>query len=303
MPVGTDARRGSPRAPLGCRLDAPSPPRPRARLEREPRPRVRLLRVRARAAHGARGRGDRALRGRDRPEDRARPAQPGRPRLRPARRPDAFTFRIQSEIPLSGGLGSSAAAYVAGLMAADHLFELDADVLALATELEGHPDNVAAALHGGFAICADGEATRFDPPAGLEAVSSCRARRCARRPRARRCPPRSRWPTRCSTPPTARCSCSASRAGTGTSSPAASTTACTSRAASTCTRARWSSSAARARSARSARRSRAPARPCSCGATTRPPPASSRPCAARPRAGRQVMRVPFEPQGADVREL
>ena len=51
-------------------------------------------------------------------------------------------------------------------MAADHLFELDADVLALATELEGHPDNVAAALHGGFVICADGEATRFDPPAG-----------------------------------------------------------------------------------------------------------------------------------------
>ena len=86
MPVGTDARRGSPRAPLGWRLDAPSPPRPRARLEREPRPGVRLLRVRARAAHGARGRGDRPLRGRDRPEDRARPAQPGRPRVRPARR-------------------------------------------------------------------------------------------------------------------------------------------------------------------------------------------------------------------------
>jgi homoserine kinase len=55
-------------------------------------------------------------------------------------------------------------------MAADHLYELDADVLALATELEGHPDNVAAALHGGFVICADGEATRFDPPTGLEAV-------------------------------------------------------------------------------------------------------------------------------------
>ena len=55
-------------------------------------------------------------------------------------------------------------------MAADHLFELDADVLALASELEGHPDNVAAALHGGFVICADGSATRFDAPTGLEAV-------------------------------------------------------------------------------------------------------------------------------------
>jgi homoserine kinase len=84
--------------------------------------------------------------------------------------PAAFTFRIASQIPRSGGLGSSAAAYVAGLLAADHLFELDADVLALATELEGHPDNVAAALHGGFVICADGQATRFDAPAGLEAV-------------------------------------------------------------------------------------------------------------------------------------
>jgi homoserine kinase len=84
--------------------------------------------------------------------------------------PEPFTFRIASQIPLSGGLGSSAAAYVAGLMAADHLYELDADLLALASELEGHPDNVAAALHGGFVICADDEATRFDPPTGLEAV-------------------------------------------------------------------------------------------------------------------------------------
>ncbi|TML04317.1 MAG: homoserine kinase [Actinobacteria bacterium] len=84
--------------------------------------------------------------------------------------PDRFTFRISSDIPLSGGLGTSAAAYVAGLMAADHLFELDADLLALASELEGHPDNVAAALYGGFVICADGQATRFDVPAGLEAV-------------------------------------------------------------------------------------------------------------------------------------
>jgi homoserine kinase len=88
-------------------------------------------------------------------------------RLHPA---DDFEFRIRSDIPLSGGLGSSAAAYVAGLLAADHLFELDADVLAHASDLEGHPDNVAAALHGGFVVCADGAATRFDAPAGLEAV-------------------------------------------------------------------------------------------------------------------------------------
>ncbi len=88
-------------------------------------------------------------------------------RLHPA---DDFTFRIASEIPLSGGLGSSAAAIVAGLMAADHLFELDADVFSLACEVEGHPDNVAAAVHGGVTICADGAVTRFDPPTGLEGL-------------------------------------------------------------------------------------------------------------------------------------
>jgi homoserine kinase len=99
--------------------------------------------------------------------DRANLAVRGFERLHPA---DDFTFRIRSDIPLSGGLGSSAAAYVAGLMAADHLFELDADVLALASELEGHPDNAAAAVLGGMVVCADGAATRFDPPAGLEAV-------------------------------------------------------------------------------------------------------------------------------------
>jgi homoserine kinase len=89
-------------------------------------------------------------------------------RLHPA---DGFEFRVRSQIPLSGGLGSSAAAIVAGLTAADHLFELDADLFALASELEGHPDNVAAALRGGFVICADGEAVRFEPPTGLEALA------------------------------------------------------------------------------------------------------------------------------------
>jgi homoserine kinase len=88
-------------------------------------------------------------------------------RLHPA---DAFEFRIASDIPLSSGLGSSAAAIVAGLLAADHLFELDADVLALAVELEGHPDNVAAALNGGFVVSDGSSVHRFEPPMGLEAV-------------------------------------------------------------------------------------------------------------------------------------
>jgi homoserine kinase len=83
---------------------------------------------------------------------------------------DGLEFRIVSKIPLSGGLGSSAAAIVAGLLAADHMFELDADVRALAGELEGHPDNVAAALEGGFVVCDGPRVHRFDPPMGLEAV-------------------------------------------------------------------------------------------------------------------------------------
>jgi len=88
-------------------------------------------------------------------------------RLHPA---DGVTFQIRSEIPLAAGLGSSAAAIVAGLAAADHMFELDAPLFDLAAEIEGHPDNVAAALLGGFVICpGPGEPpVRFDPPAGLE---------------------------------------------------------------------------------------------------------------------------------------
>jgi len=83
---------------------------------------------------------------------------------------DGLTFHIRSEIPPEAGLGSSAAAIVAGLCAADHMYELDAPLFELARELEGHPDNVAAALLGGFVICAGDEPARFDPPAGLEAV-------------------------------------------------------------------------------------------------------------------------------------
>jgi homoserine kinase len=96
-------------------------------------------------------------------------------RLHPA---DGIAFRLRSEIPLARGLGSSAAAIVAGLFAADHLYELALsreELLVLASELEGHPDNVAAAIYGGFVICGADEdgapvAARFDPPEGLEGI-------------------------------------------------------------------------------------------------------------------------------------
>ena len=69
------------------------------------------------------------------------------------------------------GLGSSAAAIVAGLAAADHLYELDAPLFEHALAIEGHPDNVAAALLGGFVVCAGGsDPVRLEPPAELEGV-------------------------------------------------------------------------------------------------------------------------------------
>jgi homoserine kinase len=83
---------------------------------------------------------------------------------------DGVAFQIRSDIPLAAGLGSSAAAIVAGLAAADHMYELDAPLFELARELEGHPDNVAAALLGGFVVCEGDEPARFDAPPGLEAV-------------------------------------------------------------------------------------------------------------------------------------
>jgi homoserine kinase len=84
--------------------------------------------------------------------------------------PEAFEFTIRSDIPLSGGLGTSAAALVAGLVAADSIFELGADVLGHATRLEGHPDNVAAALLGGIVVCSGTDVQRLEPPPGLEAL-------------------------------------------------------------------------------------------------------------------------------------
>lgn len=67
--------------------------------------------------------------------------------------PTPLQIDIQSPIPLSGGLGSSSACVIAGLMAAQlmhgHAYD-PAFTLKLACGIEGHPDNVAPAILGGL---------------------------------------------------------------------------------------------------------------------------------------------------------
>jgi homoserine kinase len=85
---------------------------------------------------------------------------------------------VHNEIPLASGLGSSAAAIVAGIKLSALLTEkpiADQTILNYATEFEGHPDNVSASIYGGFlASCvrSDGTvlSTRFDWPAQIRVV-------------------------------------------------------------------------------------------------------------------------------------
>ena len=79
--------------------------------------------------------------------------------------PPGIAIFCRNEVPQGFGLGSSAAAIVSGILAAralagpDGVAALpDAGVLRLATEIEGHPDNVAACLSGGLTICWAGTA-------------------------------------------------------------------------------------------------------------------------------------------------
>jgi homoserine kinase len=79
---------------------------------------------------------------------------------------------LDGEIPPGRGLGYSGAARVGGLLAAAVqqgrvLREDRADLLAVATELEGHPDNVGASIYGGIVVAAAGRAVRV--PLGVPA--------------------------------------------------------------------------------------------------------------------------------------
>lgn len=88
-----------------------------------------------------------------------------------------WRITMDNGIPFGRGLGSSAAATVAGLVAAEAVsgVGLGPDrLLELATGIEGHPDNAAAVLLGGFVLVARVggrlRTVRFEPPPGLVAV-------------------------------------------------------------------------------------------------------------------------------------
>ena len=83
------------------------------------------------------------------------------------------SLRSVNAIPLERGMGSSAAAAVAGVTLGRAMLDAggtDADLVALAAHLEGHPDNAAAALLGGLVVCADGLARRLEPSSRLRPV-------------------------------------------------------------------------------------------------------------------------------------
>ena len=69
--------------------------------------------------------------------------------------PSELKITVQSQIPIARGLGSSASVIVGGLLAANELLGHPADevaLLSIATEVEGHPDNVTPAIVGGLCI-------------------------------------------------------------------------------------------------------------------------------------------------------
>lgn len=79
-----------------------------------------------------------------------------------------------NRIPLERGLGSSAAACVAGVALADRLLHLGLEpeeLLELTVEIEGHPDNAAAAIAGGFTLAFGDGVIRLDPHSTLTPVA------------------------------------------------------------------------------------------------------------------------------------
>ena len=69
--------------------------------------------------------------------------------------PQSMRINIYTDIPLASGFGSSASVIAGGLIATNELLGSPADtdtLIAIGTEIEGHPDNLAAAVLGGFVL-------------------------------------------------------------------------------------------------------------------------------------------------------
>lgn len=94
--------------------------------------------------------------------------------------PDGLRLTLQNGIPAIRGLGGSGTAILGGLLAANAMcgqkfgqppFSLQ-EILAFATEIEGHPDNVAASLLGGFVVSATAEVQNVNTVGEIEAVTT-----------------------------------------------------------------------------------------------------------------------------------
>ena len=88
-----------------------------------------------------------------------------------------FRLSCHNEIPLARGLGSSSASLIGGLTAGNELCDqafTEDEILQIASEIEGHPDNITPALYGGFRIAVNHNGRIISAPVpipeGLEAV-------------------------------------------------------------------------------------------------------------------------------------
>ncbi|MFN2526399.1 MAG: homoserine kinase [Actinomycetota bacterium] len=104
------------------------------------------------------------------------------------RRPPGYAVKVRNPIPIGSGLGSSGAAVVGGLLAARAITGRtvpQVEMVQLAVEVEGHPDNVMPALLGGLVVCYRAEGAsdlryfRLEPNSRLVPVIAVPAQRFA----------------------------------------------------------------------------------------------------------------------------
>jgi homoserine kinase len=78
-----------------------------------------------------------------------------------------FTISIDEQVPISRGLGSSATCIIGGIVAANHFLNYcfnEQEMIKIATEIEGHPDNIAPAFFGSLVSSVNGEEIITEKP-------------------------------------------------------------------------------------------------------------------------------------------